>query len=143
MRLLDTIKSEDEADASASEKEMDEHGETGTSKATIKGKRKLQTRKGSKLLQLQAKAASDSESDTGIYKIYSRNNHRMRIVLLLTLYLPLISLCIMFPFKKLVFLKFYLTCFISYVCFITYISLIHTSFYLLFPFLFRFYIEQY
>ncbi|XP_043802438.1 histone acetyltransferase KAT7 isoform X3 [Apis laboriosa] len=59
-----TIKSEDEADASASEKEMDEHGETGTSKATTKGKRKLQTRKGSKLLQLQAKAASDSESDT-------------------------------------------------------------------------------
>lgn len=57
---------------------MDEHGETGTSKATTKGKRKLQTRKGSKLLQLQAKAASDSESDTGIYKIYSRNNHRMR-----------------------------------------------------------------
>jgi len=31
-----------------------------------KGKRKLQTRKGSKLLQLQAKADSDSESDTGI-----------------------------------------------------------------------------
>lgn len=59
-----TIKSEDEADASASEKEMDEPGETGTSKASIKGKRKLQTRKGSKLLQLQAKAASDSESDT-------------------------------------------------------------------------------
>ncbi|XP_017756540.1 PREDICTED: histone acetyltransferase KAT7 isoform X2 [Eufriesea mexicana] len=59
-----TLKSEDEADASASEKEMDEHGETGTSKGTTKGKRKLQTRKGSKLLQLQTKAASDSESDT-------------------------------------------------------------------------------
>ncbi|XP_043519497.1 histone acetyltransferase KAT7 isoform X3 [Frieseomelitta varia] len=60
-----TIKSEDEADASASEKEVDEHGETGTTKATTKGKRKLQTRKGSKLLQLQTKAVSDSESDTG------------------------------------------------------------------------------
>ncbi|XP_068972669.1 histone acetyltransferase KAT7 isoform X1 [Bombus flavifrons] len=59
-----TIKSEDEADASASEKEMDEHGETGATKATIKGKRKLQTRKGSKFLHLQTKAASDSESDT-------------------------------------------------------------------------------
>ncbi|XP_076296655.1 lysine acetyltransferase chameau isoform X2 [Lasioglossum baleicum] len=58
-----TVKSEDEADASASEKEMDEHGETAASKATAKGKRKLQTRKGSKLIQLQAKAASDSESD--------------------------------------------------------------------------------
>ncbi|XP_076671991.1 lysine acetyltransferase chameau isoform X4 [Andrena cerasifolii] len=58
-----TIKSEDEADASASEKEMDDHGETGGSKAASKGKRKLQTRKGSKLLQLQTKAASDSESD--------------------------------------------------------------------------------
>ncbi|XP_043581005.1 histone acetyltransferase KAT7 isoform X2 [Bombus pyrosoma] len=60
-----TIKSEDEADASASEKEMDEHGETGATKATSKGKRKLQTRKGSKFLHLQTKAASDSESDTG------------------------------------------------------------------------------
>ncbi|XP_076628545.1 lysine acetyltransferase chameau isoform X2 [Colletes latitarsis] len=61
-----TVKTEDEADASASEKEMDEHGETtGVSKATTKGKRKLQTRKGSKLLQLQTKAGSDSESDTG------------------------------------------------------------------------------
>lgn len=59
-----TIKSEDEADASASEKEVDEHGETGTTKTTTKGKRKLQTRKGSKLLQLQTKAVSDSESDT-------------------------------------------------------------------------------
>ncbi|XP_076655883.1 lysine acetyltransferase chameau isoform X2 [Halictus rubicundus] len=58
-----TVKSEDEADASASEKEMDEHGETAASKATTKGKRKLQTRKGSKLIQLQTKAASDSESD--------------------------------------------------------------------------------
>ncbi|XP_078037646.1 lysine acetyltransferase chameau isoform X2 [Augochlora pura] len=61
-----TVKSEDEADASASEKEIDEHGETTIpSKATTKGKRKLQTRKGSKLLQLQAKVASDSESDAG------------------------------------------------------------------------------
>ncbi|XP_076173964.1 lysine acetyltransferase chameau isoform X1 [Ptiloglossa arizonensis] len=61
-----TVKSEDEADASASEKEMDEHGETmGASKTATKGKRKLQTRKGSKLLQLQTKAASDSESDAG------------------------------------------------------------------------------
>ncbi|XP_012152802.2 lysine acetyltransferase chameau isoform X6 [Megachile rotundata] len=59
-----TVKSEDEADASASEKEMDEHGETSTTKTLNKGKRKLQTRKGSKLIQLQAKAASDSESDT-------------------------------------------------------------------------------
>nr|XP_012152803.1 PREDICTED: flocculation protein FLO11 isoform X6 [Megachile rotundata] len=59
-----TVKSEDEADASASEKEMDEHGETNTTKTLNKGKRKLQTRKGSKLIQLQAKAASDSESDT-------------------------------------------------------------------------------
>lgn len=63
--LSGTIKSEDEADASASEKEVDEHGETDTTKATTKGKRKLQTRKGSKLLQLQTKAVSDSESDTG------------------------------------------------------------------------------
>lgn len=62
---LDTVKSDDEADASASEKEIDEHGETTASKATAKGKRKLQTRKGSKLLQLQTKAASDSESDAG------------------------------------------------------------------------------
>ncbi|XP_029047708.1 histone acetyltransferase KAT7 isoform X4 [Osmia bicornis bicornis] len=60
-----TVKSEDEADASASEKEMDEHGETSALKTSTKGKRKLQTRKGSKLIQLQAKAASDSESDTG------------------------------------------------------------------------------
>lgn len=44
---------------------MDDHGETGASKAAAKGKRKLQTRKGSKVLQLQAKAASDSESDAG------------------------------------------------------------------------------
>ncbi|XP_076227270.1 lysine acetyltransferase chameau isoform X3 [Nomia melanderi] len=58
-----TVKSDDEADASASEKEIDEHGETTASKVTAKGKRKLQTRKGSKLLQLQTKAASDSESD--------------------------------------------------------------------------------
>ncbi|KOX75352.1 Histone acetyltransferase KAT7 [Melipona quadrifasciata] len=66
-----TIKSEDEADASASEKEVDEHGETSTTKATTKGKRKLQTRKGSKLLQLQTKAVSDSESDTEAGREYS------------------------------------------------------------------------
>ncbi|XP_050464120.1 histone acetyltransferase KAT7 isoform X2 [Cataglyphis hispanica] len=55
------IKSDDDEDASASEKE-----DEGTliSKTVTKSKRKLQTRKGSKLLQLQAKAASDSESDT-------------------------------------------------------------------------------
>ncbi|KAG7213820.1 hypothetical protein KM043_003034 [Ampulex compressa] len=58
------VKSEDEADASASEKEVEEHAQGGASKAAVKGKRKLQTRKGSKLLQLQTKAASDSESDT-------------------------------------------------------------------------------
>jgi len=40
--------------------------EASSSKIIAKGKRKLQTRKGSKLLQLQAKADSDSESDTGI-----------------------------------------------------------------------------
>lgn len=44
---------------------MDEQ-EAPPAKTAVKGKRKLQTRKGSKLLQLQAKAASDSESDTGI-----------------------------------------------------------------------------
>ncbi|KAL6447465.1 hypothetical protein ACFW04_001567 [Cataglyphis niger] len=55
------MKSDDDEDASASEKE-----DEGTliSKTITKSKRKLQTRKGSKLLQLQAKAASDSESDT-------------------------------------------------------------------------------
>ncbi|XP_032665905.1 histone acetyltransferase KAT7 isoform X2 [Odontomachus brunneus] len=58
------IKSDDDGDASASDKEVDDHGETCTSKSPTKGKRKLQTRKGSKLLQLQTKAASDSESDT-------------------------------------------------------------------------------
>lgn len=75
--LIGTVKSEDEADASASEKEMEEHGETGATKATSKGKRKLQTRKSSKFLHLQTKAASDSESDTGtnifcIYILYNR-----------------------------------------------------------------------
>lgn len=55
------IKSDDDGDASASEKE--DEG-TLASKTVTKGKRKLQTRKGSKLLQLQAKVASDSESDT-------------------------------------------------------------------------------
>lgn len=58
------IKSEDDGDASASDKEMDDNAEVSSSKGTVKGKRKLQTRKGSKLLQLQTKAASDSESDT-------------------------------------------------------------------------------
>ncbi|XP_029673177.1 histone acetyltransferase KAT7 isoform X1 [Formica exsecta] len=57
------IKSDDDGDASASEKE--DEG-TLASKTVTKGKRKLQTRKGSKLLQLQAKVASDSESDTGM-----------------------------------------------------------------------------
>ncbi|XP_043684386.1 histone acetyltransferase KAT7 isoform X1 [Vespula pensylvanica] len=58
------VKSEDDGDASGSDKEMDDNTEVSSSKGTVKGKRKLQTRKGSKLLQLQAKAASDSESDT-------------------------------------------------------------------------------
>ncbi|KAK2580865.1 hypothetical protein KPH14_005939 [Odynerus spinipes] len=58
------MKSEDDGDASGSDKEMDDNAEASPSKGTVKGKRKLQTRKGSKLLQLQAKAASDSESDT-------------------------------------------------------------------------------
>lgn len=49
-----------------SDKEVDDHGEACTSKSPTKNKRKLQTRKGSKLLQLQTKAASDSESDTGM-----------------------------------------------------------------------------
>lgn len=65
---IGAVKSEDDGDASASEKEMDDLGEACPSKRPIKGKRKLQTRKGSKLLQLQAKTASDSESDTGIKK---------------------------------------------------------------------------
>ncbi|XP_076389554.1 lysine acetyltransferase chameau isoform X5 [Megachile rotundata] len=69
-----TVKSEDEADASASEKEMDEHGETSTTKTLNKGKRKLQTRKGSKLIQLQAKAASDSESDTVWFSAESKRS---------------------------------------------------------------------
>ncbi|XP_043487784.1 histone acetyltransferase KAT7 isoform X4 [Polistes fuscatus] len=60
------IKSEDDGDASASDKEIDENIDVNPSKGTVKGKRKLQTRKGSKLLQLQTKAASDSESDTGM-----------------------------------------------------------------------------
>jgi len=47
-----------------SDKEVEDQ-EASASKTVMKGKRKLQTRKGSKLLQLQAKAASDSESDTG------------------------------------------------------------------------------
>lgn len=47
-----------------SDKEADDHEEVSVSKTPAKGKRKLQTRKGSKILQLQAKA-SDSESDTG------------------------------------------------------------------------------
>ncbi|XP_029166064.1 histone acetyltransferase KAT7 isoform X4 [Nylanderia fulva] len=55
------VKSDDDGDASASEKE-DEGA--SVSKTVPKGKRKLQTRKGSKLLQLQTKAVSDSESDT-------------------------------------------------------------------------------
>ncbi|XP_012232018.1 histone acetyltransferase KAT7 isoform X2 [Linepithema humile] len=57
------VKSDNDGDASASDKEMDEQ-EAPPAKTAVKGKRKLQTRKGSKLLQLQAKAASDSESDT-------------------------------------------------------------------------------
>ncbi|KAH0945531.1 hypothetical protein HN011_006842, partial [Eciton burchellii] len=56
-------KSEDDGDASMSDKEVEDQ-EASASKTVMKGKRKLQTRKGSKLLQLQAKAASDSESDT-------------------------------------------------------------------------------
>lgn len=63
---IGVVKSEDDGDASVSDKEMDDHGEACTSKSPTKNKRKLQTRKGSKLLQLQTKAASDSESDTGI-----------------------------------------------------------------------------
>lgn len=55
------VKSDDDGDASASEKE--DEG-TSVSKTVPKGKRKLQPRKGSKLLQLQTKAVSDSESDT-------------------------------------------------------------------------------
>ncbi|XP_015607212.1 histone acetyltransferase KAT7 isoform X2 [Cephus cinctus] len=59
------VKSDDDGDASDSDKEMDEQTEGNTTKTTAKGKRKLQTRKGSKLLQLQTKTMSDSESDTG------------------------------------------------------------------------------
>lgn len=65
---IGTVKSDDDGDASASEKEMDDLGEACPLKRPVKGKRKLQTRKGSKLLQLQAKTASDSESDTGTKK---------------------------------------------------------------------------
>lgn len=62
---IGAIKSDDDGDASASEKE--DEG-TSAAKTVAKGKRKLQTRKGSKLLQLQTKAVSDSESDTGMQK---------------------------------------------------------------------------
>ncbi|XP_066594721.1 histone acetyltransferase KAT7 [Prorops nasuta] len=56
------IKSEDDDDNSVSEKDVD--GEDSSLKTTVKGKRKLQTRKSSKLLPLQSKTVSDSESDT-------------------------------------------------------------------------------
>ncbi|XP_012265318.2 histone acetyltransferase KAT7 [Athalia rosae] len=59
----DLIKSEDEGDLSDTDKEI-EIGGNGPTKTTNKGKRKLQTRRGSKLLQLQTKTTSDTESDT-------------------------------------------------------------------------------
>ncbi|XP_012271449.1 histone acetyltransferase KAT7 isoform X2 [Orussus abietinus] len=59
------VKTDDEGDASDSDKELDDNGESGSSKVAAKGKRKLQPRKGSKHLQMQAKLGSDSESDTG------------------------------------------------------------------------------
>ncbi|XP_011344100.1 histone acetyltransferase KAT7 isoform X2 [Ooceraea biroi] len=73
------VKSEDDGDdASASDKEIEDQ-EPPPSKTAAKGRRKLQTRKGSKLLQLQAKAASDSESDTGTETV--RCNRILQIVL--------------------------------------------------------------
>lgn len=93
--LVGTIKSEDEADASASEKEMDEHGETGATKATNKGKRKLQTRKGSKFLHLQTKAASDSESDTGT-NICCIISYRMRYFITKLMFPSYLFMCYVF-----------------------------------------------
>ncbi|XP_011173629.1 histone acetyltransferase KAT7 [Solenopsis invicta] len=62
-RRQGAVKSDNDGDASASEKEIDDR-EASSSKTVVKGKRKLQTRKGNKFLQLQTKAESDSESDT-------------------------------------------------------------------------------
>lgn len=63
--------------------------DASSSKIMAKGKRKLQTRKGSKLLQLQAKADSDSESDTGtgknnfILKVSYSSFIRLEIILII------------------------------------------------------------
>lgn len=57
------VKSEDEVDASETDKEIEEHGEQSAVKNSVKGKRKLQARKGSKQFQMQSKIGSDSESD--------------------------------------------------------------------------------
>ncbi|XP_043275175.1 histone acetyltransferase KAT7 isoform X2 [Venturia canescens] len=54
------VKSEDDGDASDSEKDDAENSSTAT---TPKGKRKLQARKSNKMLQMQTKIESDSESD--------------------------------------------------------------------------------
>lgn len=61
---LDIVKIEDEGELSDTDKDI-ETEENGPTKGTVKGKRKLQTRRGSKLLQLQTKATSETESDTG------------------------------------------------------------------------------
>ncbi|XP_046589816.1 histone acetyltransferase KAT7 isoform X1 [Neodiprion lecontei] len=59
----DLVKSEEEGELSDTDKEIDTEG-NGPTKSTAKGKRKLQTRRGSKLLQLHTKPTSDTESDT-------------------------------------------------------------------------------
>ncbi|XP_033225210.1 histone acetyltransferase KAT7 isoform X3 [Belonocnema kinseyi] len=57
------VKTDDDGDASESDKEMEEQGEEPPVKTSAKGKRKLQTRKGSKQLQMQTKLGSDSDSE--------------------------------------------------------------------------------
>lgn len=61
------VKSEDENDASDSDKE---DADVSSAPTTPKGKRKLQGRKTNKILQMQTKIISDSESDTGGFTKY-------------------------------------------------------------------------
>lgn len=57
------VKSEDDVDASETDKDTEEQGEQSLSKNPLKGKRKLQARKESKQFQMRSKIGSDSESD--------------------------------------------------------------------------------
>lgn len=61
--FLGSIKSED--DGTDSDKDMEDTKDFSPSKNVVKGKRKPQPRKGSKLLQAQVKVETDSESDAG------------------------------------------------------------------------------